>query len=85
MGICKYKWWLGLGWFVMKEGMGWAKKNRNFSCARAFLECLVVMHGIVHVTPRTAVAKKNPLTQKKKQKERKGDGDGRRARHGARC
>ena len=63
----------GLGWVGLvrhegRDGVG-QKKNRNFSCARAFLECLVVMHGIVHVTPRTAVAKKNPLTQKKKKKK----------------
>ena len=50
-----------------KEGWMWARKKKkesNFSRARAFLECLVyVMYTIVRVTPRTAVAKKDPLTQ----------------------
>lgn len=41
------------------------KNNRNFSHARAFLECLVCDGCIVHVTPRTAMAKK-PLDANKK-------------------
>jgi hypothetical protein len=62
MGICKYKWWLGLGWFVMKEGRdGVVKKKTVISLVRALSSsALSVMHGIVHVTPRTAVAKKKP-------------------------
>jgi hypothetical protein len=63
----------GLGWVRhdVKEGRkggreGVDKKHSNFSHARTFLdECLVCDGCIVHVTPRTAVAK-NPLTQRKK-------------------
>lgn len=67
----------GLGWVRhdVKEGKkerteGVDKKNnRNFSHARAFLECLVCDGCIVHVTPRTAVAK-NPLTQRKNEEKK---------------
>jgi hypothetical protein len=67
----------GLGWVRhgvkegKKERREWTKNNNsNFSHARAFLEALVCDGCIVHVTPRTAVAK-NPLTQIKKMKRKK--------------
>jgi hypothetical protein len=55
--------WVGLGRHERegrKEGMGWAKKT-EISLVRALSSsALCVMDGIVHVAPRTAVAKKTP-------------------------
>jgi hypothetical protein len=72
MGICKYKWWVGLGWFVMKEGRDGMGKKKSLVHALSSSD-LFAMQCIVHVTPRTAVANKT-LGAKKKQKEMKGKG-----------
>jgi hypothetical protein len=80
----------GLGWVrhdvkegrkERREGVEDQKTNSNFSHARAFLECLVCDGCIVHVTPRTAVAKKTPDAKKREEnKENESEGE-----QGTRC
>jgi hypothetical protein len=66
---------LGLDRHDVKEGRGWGlgkqTNNRNFSCARAFLECLVCDGWYCTCNTQNCGGEKNPLTQRKqKEKER---------------
>ena len=93
MGYVSTCGWLGLDRHDVKEGKGrregrgvGQKTTTEISLVRALSSsALCVMDGIVHVTPRTAVAKKKPLTQRKEKKEQGKSVCVREREHEARC